>query len=84
MLEAVLQESRRQNVTVPDPYSFHVRQTTLIVEMKGPVNVWVVQVFPKDDTNTIVIQAEVDPTNFEVIDFTHLGRKQFWQQLNSK
>jgi hypothetical protein len=74
MLDAVLREAKQRNVAVPTPYSFRIYEDRMIIEMKGSIKVWVVEVFPKGVTNHPAIQAEVNPTNFVIEGFSSLGR----------
>ena len=70
MLGAVLNEAKQKEVIVPNPYSFQIHENTLFVEMRPSVKVWVVQVYRKGDTNHVIIEAQVNPTNFEVDAFS--------------
>ncbi len=71
ILNAALQEAKRQNVAVPSPYTFRIYKDTLIVEMKGSVQVWVVEISQKSDPRHPVIEAELDATNYEVRAFSN-------------
>jgi hypothetical protein len=72
MLNAVLKEAKKREVAVPGSYSFRIYEDKLILEMKGTVSVWIVEVSPKGHTNHPAIQAEVNHTNFVVESFRTL------------
>jgi hypothetical protein len=70
MLNAVLQEATKRDVSVPRPYSFFVGQATMTPEFGESKKVWTVEVFPKTHAHDFVIAAIVDPTNYEVLSFS--------------
>lgn len=84
MLNAVLLEAKKREFTVPNPYSFCIYEDTVYLEMKASINVWVVEISRKGNTNDPIIEARVDPTNFVVTAFSTFGAEPFSQRLIKK
>jgi hypothetical protein len=67
VLESVLAEAKAREIAVPSPYSFRISKDKLTFEMKGTIEVWDVEIFPKSGRNSPTIVAQLDITNYQVI-----------------